>query len=202
LSIYASVLGAAEWKRNGKSFNFLKEEFQRSDSEALVRNYVKWGAMVLGIFLFAVLLSIWFKTLSLEKRNDFLKKDMIETYKAAFPFSKKIQDPLGSARGHLKAKKYAMGGGNGSSDVSVLEVLNAMSRAIPQQISFQIVTLFWERGKLEVIGKTDSFKTVNIIQESLAKTRGFSGVNVSNAKSKSTGKDVEFKITIGLAGKI
>ncbi len=201
-NIYASLLGAAEWKRNGTSFNFFKDEFARSDPGAIGRNYIRWGAMILVFFLFAVFSSLWLKIVTLEKRKNFLTTDIRETFKAAYPHTKRIVDEVRQAKNFLDAIKFELVGGDPSSERLVLDVLDKISRTISKETNFQIMTLFWERGKLEISGKTDSFKTVNNIQELLSNAPDFSGVNISNAKSKGDGESVEFKITIRLAEKI
>ena len=202
LNIYASVLGATEWKRNSKSFNFYKDEAVRSDPGAITRNHLKWGFMILGFFLIAVFLSLWLKIVGLEKRKAFLTTDIRETFKTTFPHTKRVVDEVKQAKNFLHARTVDSAGGNPSSQRSILNVLDIISRTIPEETNFQIMNLFWERGKLEISGRTDSFKTVNHIQELLSGKQGFSGVNISNAKTKSDSEDVEFKITIRIAGKI
>jgi Tfp pilus assembly protein PilN len=78
--------------------------------------------------------------------------------------------------------------------------MELISAAIPKEINFQVVNLFWERGRVEIDARTDSFKTVNSIQEALSKAQGFPEVNISNAKTRSDGQDVEFKLTLRIAG--
>jgi len=78
--------------------------------------------------------------------------------------------------------------------------MQVLSRTIPEQTSFEIVSLFWERGKVEVGSKTDSFKSVNAIQEMLSKSGQFSEVIISNAKSRDDGKSVEFTLTLRFEG--
>jgi len=109
-------------------------------------------------------------------------------------------DEVKQARTLLEAKKTESADGGAFSSVSLLDVMERISSTLPKGINFQVVNLFWERGRLEIDGRTDSFKTVNAIQESLSKSRAFPEVTISNAKTRSDGQDVEFKITIRLAG--
>lgn len=201
LNVYASILGAGEWKNNGKSFNFFKDEFARSDPDSSRRQYIRWGFIAVLFCLFAVFSSSWFKIVSLEKRKDFLALDTRKTFRLAFPQTKRIVDEVRQAKNFLDALKVESGG-KPSSETTVLDVLNIISQRIPADIPFHIVTLFWERGKIEISGTTDSFKTVNSIQELVSGAKEFSRVNISNAKSHSDGENVEFKITIRLAGKV
>ena len=199
LNIYASVLGATEWKKNGKSFNFLKDEFAREDPVAVGRIYLRWAFLTLAFFLFALFLSSGLKIMVLEKRKGFLSAETRKTFQAAFPQTEKIVDEVGQARNFLNAASFQSGQGNPTSGPSVLDVFELLSSAIPQGTDFEILSFFWERGKAEINGRTDSFQTVNIIQELLSGVQAFSEVNISNAKQRNDGENVEFKATIRLA---
>ncbi|MDY7034762.1 MAG: PilN domain-containing protein [Thermodesulfobacteriota bacterium] len=200
LNIYASVLGATEWRRKDRSFNFLKDEFIKADPAAIVRGYLGWGKVIILSFLVTVFLSLWLNIMALEKRKAFLESSIRKTFTGAFPHVKRIVDEVKQAKNFLEARKFKSGEDNFSSETSILDALESISRAIPGNINFQIMSLFWERGKLDINGTTDSFKTVNKIQELLSGVENFSGVNISNAKNRSGGQDVEFKITIRIAG--
>ena len=200
LNIYASVLGATEWKKNGISFNFLKDEFLKSDPRAILRSYFRWSTAIIVSFLFAVTLSLWFNIKVLEKRKLFLTTNIRETFSEAFPKVRRIVDEARQAKNILDAGKRESVGSNPSSETSVLDVLEIISRTVPDETNFQIISLFWDRGKLELNGKTDSFKTVNGIKELLSGSQHFSEVNISKANIGSDGQNVEFNITIRLAG--
>jgi Tfp pilus assembly protein PilN len=201
LNTYASVLGAAEWKRNsGRTFNFLKDEFVREDPHAVQRRYLRWGVMILGFFLFTLLLSSWLRIAVLDKRKDFLSTQIRKTFKTTFPRTERIVDEVRQAKNILNAASLQLAQGNSSFGPSILDVLEIISRALPDETDFQIMSFFWERGKLEINGRTNSFQTVNTIKELLSGVQDFSEVNISNAKNRNDGEDVEFKVTIRLAG--
>jgi len=155
--------------------------------------------MVLICFLLAFFLSSWIKILVLQQRDGFLQSESRRVFTAAFPNVTRIVDEVRQARTLAEAKKYESDA-HSLSSVSVLELLDLMSQVIPREVSFQIVNLFWERGRVEIDGRTDSFKTVNVIQELLSKSRDFPEVTISNAKTRSDGQDVDFKITMRIAG--
>ena len=200
LNIYASVLGIAERKIKERSFNFFKEEFLKEEPGAIRRNYLRWGIIILVFFLFSVFFSSWLKIVSLEKRKAFLTTEIRKTFIATFPHAKRIVDEVRQAKNFLDARMLKLEEGDLPLEASILNALEFISRTIPEEINFQIINLFWEKGKIEINGKTDSFKTVNIIQELLTGSQNFSEATISNAKSSNDGQDVEFKITIRLAG--
>lgn len=200
MNLYASVLGATEWKRKSASFNFLKEEFLSTDPASLFKYNLRWAAILIVLFIATFLFSSLLELHTLEKRKSFLAAETREVFKAAFPETKRIVDEVKQARSYLEAKRNEAGATGIPSGVYVLDVLGAISSAIPADIEFKVNSLFWEQGKVELNGETDTFKSVNTIQEVLEKSTKFLQVMISNAKSKTEGQHVEFKITLRIAG--
>lgn len=200
LNLYGSILGTAVLNKRTKRFDFYREEFVGTPSTILSRSSLRWGGLVIVAFLLVWLLSSWLNMVALGKRENFLTAEMRRVFSASFPQVTRIVDEVKQARNLLEARKTESGEGNPFSTVSLLDVMELISRTIPKEINFQVVNLFSERGRVEIDGRTDSFKTVNSIQEALSKSQGFPEVTISNAKARSDGQDVEFKITIRLAG--
>jgi Tfp pilus assembly protein PilN len=200
LNLYGSILGTAVLKKGTKRFDFFREEFVGTPSTILSRSSLRWGGLVIVSFLVAWLLSSWLNMVALGQREKFLTAEIRRVFTGAFPQVTRIQDEVKQARKELEARKTGSGDGNFYSTVSLLDVMELISGAIPKEINFQVVNLFWERGRVEIDGRTDSFKAVNSIQEALSKSRGFPEVTISNAKTRSDGQDVEFKITLRIAG--
>ena len=91
-------------------------------------------------------------------------------------------------------------GGSLEGGMSLLQALRDLSAAIPHDVPFEIVSLFWETGKMEIYARTDSFKTVNVIQELLEGSTRISQAAISNARHREEGQDVEFRLTVRLEG--
>jgi Tfp pilus assembly protein PilN len=199
LNAFASILGAAWWKK-GKSFNFLKEEFAKSEPGTTGQSYFKGVAILVAAVFFALISSSLLSLFPLQKRLTFLTGEIRKTYTEAFPGSRKIVDEVKQARNALNARLPDLGRTNPSMRTSFLDILETLSSAIPGQIKFEIINLFWEKGKVEIGGRTDSFKSVNLVQEMLAKSGHFTDVTISNAKSRDDGKTVEFTLTIRFEG--
>jgi Tfp pilus assembly protein PilN len=108
-------------------------------------------------------------------------------------------DEVRQAKNFLAARKAEQVGDTFSKELSILDAMSRMSERVPKGTPFEISNLFWERGKLEMNAKTDSFKTVNAIQELLSGAKDFSDVNISNAKMRNDGQEVEFRLTLQLA---
>lgn len=200
LNLYASVLGMAGLKKRPKSLDLLKDDLVKTHPALVGRTYLKWGSAILVSFLIAMLFSSWLKIVVLQKREKYLGTEIKKTFATTFPQVKRTVDEVKQARNLLESKRSERGGGDSSSSASILDVIETMSRTIPKETSFQVVNFFWEKGRIEIDGKTDSFKNVNVIQELLSKSQHFPEVSISNARSKEGGQDVEFKITLRMAG--
>jgi Tfp pilus assembly protein PilN len=199
MNAFASLLGAAGWNK-GKAFNFFKEEFAESEPGGTGQTYFRWATILVAAVFFSLVSSSLLNLFPLQKRETFLTKEIRKTYTEAFPDSKKIVDEVKQARNALNARLSDLGGSNPSMRTSFLDILEILSRTIPRQTTFEIINLFWEKGKVEIGGKTDSFKSVNLIQEMLAKSGHFTEVTISNAKSRDDGQMVEFTLTIRFEG--
>lgn len=197
-NVYASLIGIKEWKRKSSYFNLLKDEFVKADPRAIKRSYSRWGVMVLVSTMFAILFSLGLKISLLEARKDFLSVQIRNTFITAFPQTKRIVDEVKQARNILRDKEASLRSGGNSSDKSILEVIAKISDAIPEEISFQIASLFWERGKLELNARTDTFESVSTVQGLLSGAEPFSDVRLSDARLRGEDEDVEFKVTIRL----
>ncbi len=201
VNVFAPLIGAAFWKRKGGFFHFLKDAFLGEDrAELSSRRLVRWGVGFVAAFLLLLLLSYGLDLAALRARRDALQTEMRNTFTNAFPQVTRVVDELKQARNLLASERSASVGGNPQGGVSLLEAMRSISAAVPETIPFQIVSLFWETGKIEIYARTDAFKTVNTIQELLAGSKDIDQAVISNARHREEGQDVEFKLSIRLAG--
>lgn len=198
---FGALLGVCLWKRKGPFFNFMKDEFLSADTDRGAGRLLRWSAGFLGLFLLIFGLSYALDIAALQKRHDFLSAEVRKTFTSAFPDVNRVVDEVKQARNLLGARQPGFDGRNpGPGNLDLLAVLHRISATIPQETFFQIRSLFWETGKMEIHGRTDSFKEVNTIQELLAARAEFSDVTISNARQREGAQDVEFKLTIRIAG--
>lgn len=198
INLFGSLLKATRLTRKEDFFNFMKEEFKGSAPDTATMAF-RWSAIIVALFLLAFILSSVLDLVILSKRDNFLSSEIRQTFVSAFPRVKNIEDELKQARNLLSAQQTgssSIGNLNGSYDL--LDVIHSISTRIPASTYFQIITLFWESGKVEIQGRTDSFKTVNIIQELLTANEDFAEVSISNARHREDSNEVEFKIAIRL----
>lgn len=196
-NVFGSLLGVCLWKRKGPFFNLMKDEFLYAEKGPAHGRLLRWGLGFVGLFLLLLGLSHALDIAALQKRHDFLSAEIRRTFTSAFPQVSRVVDEVKQARNLLAARQPGLRGRNpGPGNLDLLDTLHQISATIPQGTYFQIMSLFWETGKIELHGRTGSFKTVNTIQELLAARPEFSDVAISNARQREGGEDVEFKITI------
>ncbi len=198
VNVFAGLLGSAFWKRKDGWFNFLREEFTAGKEGLSLSSFVRRGAFFAAVFVLLLFLSYGLDLVALRARDDFLRAEIRSTFTSAFPQVTRVVDELRQARALLDAEQA--GGGSLQEDVSLLQALKDISSAIPLDVSFEIVSLFWETGKMEIQARTDSFKTVNVIQELLEGSARISQAAISNARQREEGQDVEFRLTVRLEG--
>lgn len=200
-NMFAPLIGAAFWKRKNGFFNFLKEEFVGEEQATLSsQRTLRWGAGFVAAFLLLLALSYSLDLLALRERQEFLKSETRSTFTSAFPQVTRVVDEVKQAKNLLDAEQSALAGGNPQGNAALITALRSISATIPENVPFQIASLFWESGKIEIYARTDSFKTVNTIQELLAGSTEIAQAAISNARHREEGQDVEFKLSIRFTG--
>jgi type II secretory pathway component PulL len=201
VNVFAALIGSAFWKRRNGFFNFLRQGFVREEQAGLSpRRLRRWGWGFAAAALLLLLLSYGLDIVSLQARRDFLRTELRSTFTSAFPRVTRVVDELKQANNMLNAEQAAAAGGTPQGSVPLITALRTISATIPETVPFQIESLFWESGKFEIYARTDSFKTVNTIQELLAGSDDISQAAISNARHREEGEDVEFKLSVRFAG--
>jgi len=195
-NVFSNILGAAFWNRKSACFSLMKEEFtgrSREKSGGLIR----WVSIGGGLLVLTFFLSLVLANAVLQKRHDFLSDEIRKTFSSAFPQVTRVVDEVKQARNLLNSRRLgSMASPESQGRLGLLDVLNTISSTVPDGTYFQVINMFWETGKMEIQARTDSFKTVNEIQELLGRTSDFSEVTISNARLREDTADVEFKLTI------
>ncbi|HKV54155.1 MAG TPA: PilN domain-containing protein, partial [Candidatus Binataceae bacterium] len=90
-----------------------------------------------------------------------------------------------------------MGGGLGHG--SPLDVLLALSRAIPGGLPMQVDTLQIDDAGMKLEGEADSFTTVDQVKRALERSGDFTAIQVDHAAAGSDASKVDFHLTATLA---
>ena len=145
------------------------------------------------------LFNLSYETYTLQKQVAVLDRKMIQIFKETFPDVKRIVDPLHQMRIKIKeAKKDALYSGDGEGSVRVIELLNDISRFIPQSIDVDLTRIVTGPEIITISGDTDTFNTVNDIKTRLQNVQGFQSVEINSANLDKSGNRVRFKLKITL----
>ncbi|MBW1982374.1 MAG: pilus assembly protein PilM [Deltaproteobacteria bacterium] len=86
--------------------------------------------------------------------------------------------------------------GSSVEQYSTVEVLRAISEAIPPDLQVSLQMLSMDQKQVRLNGRADSFGTVDKVKNRLMESPEFSKVNISGAKAAKDGKGVDFSIEL------
>jgi len=143
------------------------------------------------------LFNLFYETYTLQKQVAVLDRKMIQIFKETFPDVKRIVDPLHQMRIKIKeAKKDALFSGDGEGSLRVIDLLNDISRLIPQSIDVDLTRIVTGPEIITISGDTDTFNTVNDVKTRLQNVQGFQSVEINSANLDKSGNRVRFKLKI------
>jgi Tfp pilus assembly protein PilN len=115
-----------------------------------------------------------------------------------FPDASRVVDPLVQAQNQLKAlqaRSLLFGGGG----ITALEVLDGISRAIPQDLTIDVLEFAVEGNRVRMEAEAGSFDAIDQIKTHLSSLPGFTEVRVSDAKASAKENRVKFRVSVTLA---
>jgi general secretion pathway protein L len=131
-------------------------------------------------------------------RLEAAKAGLEEQYRAVFPGATRVVDPVVQARNQLKsltARSLLFGGG----DATPLGVLDAVSRAIPEDLVIDVLEFSVEGGRVRMEAEAASFDAIDQINARLAQRPEFAEVRVSDAKASAKENRVKFRVSATLS---
>jgi hypothetical protein len=96
----------------------------------------------------------------------------------------------------MRKRLRLMGGNLGHG--SPLDVLLALSRAIPPGVPVQVNDLLIDDSGLKIEGTADSYATVDQVKKALERTAEFDAIQVDHATAGSDPSKVEFRLSASL----
>ena len=82
--------------------------------------------------------------------------------------------------------------------VKTIDILNDISRLIPEKQDVELVSIVVGADNVVVSGNTDTFNAVDDIKSGLEKAEIFQSVSISSANMEKSGKRVQFKLKVAL----
>ncbi|MFQ5509112.1 MAG: GspL/Epsl periplasmic domain-containing protein [Leptospirillia bacterium] len=195
LSVNAVATGLALAALDGKRHMNLRAgrfALQLGEEQEMVER-----VMHIGIGVLVVLLIAWgagfirYQGAATELAQ--VKGALASQYKEVFPDDTRVVDPLHQAQNKLKvlqARSLMVGGGG----TTVLGYLAAVSEAIPQIISIDVMEFTLEGTRLRMEAEVNSFDAIDQVKAQIATIPGVGEVRVSDAKQSAKENRVKFRV--------
>jgi general secretion pathway protein L len=163
-----------------------------------------WGQHQNDIFktgLIAVLVVLLFLAnfvvgyFSMKKRSLHLEEEVRKVFTSTFPDVKRVVDPLQQMRVKLEEiKKDATFSAETNRSVMAIDVLNDISRHIPEQIDVALSSIIIGADSVLISGDTGGFDAVDDVKNSLENAALFKNVSITSTNKDRGGNRVRFKI--------
>ena len=183
-----------------KGFNFRKGPFANkkfwTDNKA---DFIKTGILAVIVVLM-FMISGFINTHLLKQRIENVQNEMREVFKTTFPDKKLTAAPFEQMQAEMKAQKgTSLFSEDIETNVRTIDVLNELSRTIPDQINTKFTRLVYSGGSVLITGNTDTFNAVDDMKNRLETSELFKSVTISSANADRSGKRVDFKLKIDLS---
>jgi len=153
------------------------------------------GAVVALMFLGYSIVNYY----TLKKRVETKHAEIIEIFQATFPEVTQIVDPVHQMRVKLEAAgKSTSLPGDVTASVKTIDILNDISRLIPEKQDVELVSIVVGSGNVVVTGNTDTFNAVDDMKSGLERADNFQSVSISSANMDQSGSRVRFKLKVVL----
>jgi general secretion pathway protein L len=181
-----------------KSFNFIQGEFTRKSLGFSLKKELRWGAAVLGIMLFALMVDLVLDYQVQAKQANALKSRISQIFQKYYPPPAVMVDPVQQLKTKLAEDKKIYGAGDGHSGVGVLELLKDMSGLISHSLDVQIKHFHYENNVVLVKGEAKKIDDVTSVKNDLSKSKYFKNVVINSSSLDRDGTRVNFDLRIEL----
>jgi len=199
-----SPLGMAlmEGGKDALKCAFRKKKFSMISRIMESKKEIRHAAAILGFF---ILLSFVDYFIGIQAKGHYynqLKKEPRHILQETFPDVKNVVNELEQMKLHIKEveKQNEIFRNVFGAKPSALDILNEISVRIPADLELAVTDLTLDDKSLRFVGWTDSFNSVNRIEQELKKSEILDQVNVSNAKVDNDKSHVNFQIKIVFKG--
>jgi Tfp pilus assembly protein PilN len=180
-------------------FNFRRGPFSITKHWVENKKSLITTGILLALVLILALTGIILDTVYLQKRVSALDQEIHGIFRSSFPDVKNIVDPLHQMQlGIDDAKKTFLVSGESLGPVGKLDILNDISRLIPDKVDVEIDSIVMGEDNVVLSGDTDTFNSVDEIKSSLEQSKLFKSVTISSANLNRTGDRVRFKLKVQL----
>ena len=178
--------------------NFHKGQF--AAKKLFVKHKKNW--IKTGIFAAAVIVLLLFNLITdsykLNKQLDGYDQQIRNIFQATFP-DEKIVDPFQQMQINVKeAKKNAGIQSAAGPHLRSIDIVNAISRSIPETITVDVTRLVISPETVLISGNTDTFNSVEAIKSNLEQIDIFKRVTISSTNKDRSGQEIRFQLKVEL----
>lgn len=157
--------------------------------------------MTAGILLCLVIIAglgnIGLSAYTLNQKVAEAKAQMDSVYREAFPNAKVIRDAYTQMKGKVnEARKNAAFQDKSAGNVRVVDMLNDISKNIPDALEVEFNRFVLGSEGLKIDGDAATYSNVDMIKKELEKIDYFKKVVISSTTNNKTGQGVRFKLKI------
>jgi len=158
------------------------------------KSLIKTG-IIAGLILTMAGGELFFDSYRLKQRVMHLDRQVVAVFRSTFPDIKRIVDPVHQMRLEIKdvQKKAYLTDDSGKS-ILTIDLLNEISRLIPETVDVEFTRLVMGPENLLIDGNTDTFNAVDEIKNRLETAKLFRGVTISSANIDRAANRVQFKL--------
>ena len=182
-----------------ETFNF------RRDSFAVRKRWSEHrGSLIRTGILALAMLAVLFANMMMdvnaaESRVTDIDREIRDIFQSTFPEITRIVDPLHQMKAAMtEAKQNALMPGGGQADVRSIDILNEISRLVPDNLDVIITRMVIGEESVLISGDTDTFNAVDEIQNRLDGSDLFGKVAISSTNRERSGNRIQFKMRIAL----
>jgi type II secretory pathway component PulL len=161
------------------------------------KNWTKTGILATAVMVL-LLFNFITESYTLNKQLNRYDQQMRTIFQATFP-NQKIVDPFQQMQINVQeAKKNALGQSAAGPHTRSIDILNEISKSIPDAITVDITRMVISPETVLITGNTDTFNSVEEIKSNLEQIGFFKRVAINSTNKDRSGKEIRFQMKVEL----
>ena len=182
-----------------KGLNFRQGPFERKKQWVIHRKNILTSSLVALLVFILAFSNILLDTYLLEKKVTRLNREIVDIFTATLPDVKRIVDPLQQMRVKIQdAGQTLLLPSQTGKNIRTIDILDELSAGIPKKADVELTRVVISRESMLISGNTDTFNSVDDIQNRLEKSPVFRKVTISSANMEKSGNRINFKLKVQL----
>jgi Tfp pilus assembly protein PilN len=165
-----------------------------------VRHKKDWikTAILTATLILLLVFNVITESCTLNKQLEGYDQQIRNIFKTTFP-KEKIVEPFQQMQIKVQeAKKKAVIQSTAGPHIRRIDILNAISRSIPETTTVDISRMVISPDTVLISGNTDTFNSVDDIQSKLEQIDFFKKVMISSTNKDRSGKEIRFQLKVEL----